>query len=595
MNLNTLSALKNISFGKPSQILVCESDGLSLRAAVISREGSRLVTHQHALSNLLDPGLALTEVINTIRANGWSGNQAVLLTPAAMSSLIELPINPKKPKPLAQMQALIRWEAEPLLMQQQNQWSIGYLMIKQGLMTAEQVNHIRGIQQANKPAGMGIGTQQRSNFQRFGELALEHGYVDKERLNGFVQCQSWLRSDEEEIECGWQPQGAVKDAPGIYNWLISCVYKSVINRWVDAFKTHGINLLQVFPLTGASNSLLKATNNEQLLIESGPGIVTTTGLSKGLVNQFQVHHSASLEAYDGCLEAYHAANTDSIEEAWLSCHSETDNQLYQNLGEVLTKPIHFLSGLDASTGVTPGILGAASHVTGIYTGTACVPVRVGGEKPPLIQRQEIQFAGVAAILLLVIMASEVTMHVQQTRLVEQKTVLDERARTLDEAVRRITAINEQIEARKNLLKQQQTSQQRMEARMAFFGEELPERNMLLQAVLGTLQNALNDHIVINSIDEMGKRLPMMAANQPVQSDFIELDNFNIDAWSLTESAAQEFIQALKDSASTWNLIVRDVQILERSGPLNLDGYAVALSLVKVKPRPLQISQSEQNQ
>ena len=119
--------------------------------------------------------------------------------------------------------------------------------------------------------------------------------------------------------------------------------------------------------------------------------------------------------------------------------------------------------------------------------------------------------------------------------------------------------------------------------------------MLLQAVLGTLQNALNDHIVINSIDEMGKRLPMMAANQPVQSDFIELDNFNIDAWSLSESAAQEFIQALKDSATTWNLIVKDVQILERSGPLGLDGYAVGLSLVKVKARTMQISQSEKYQ
>ncbi|CAN0600355.1 unnamed protein product, partial [Laminaria digitata] len=140
MNMNTLSALKNISFGRPSHILVCESDGLTLRAAVISREGNRLVTHQHAVSNLLDPGLALTEVVNSIRTNGWSGGQAVLLTPAAMSSLIELPINPKKPKPLPQMQALIRWEAEPLLLQQQNQWSIGYLMIKQGLMTPEQVN-----------------------------------------------------------------------------------------------------------------------------------------------------------------------------------------------------------------------------------------------------------------------------------------------------------------------------------------------------------------------------------------------------------------------------------------------------------------------
>lgn len=588
----SLSSLKNISFGRPSQVLVVESDGLMLRAAVINREGNKLVTHQHAMSSLLDPGLALAEVIQSIRADGWSGNQAVLLTPAAMSSLIELPINPKKPKPLAQMQALIRWEAEPLLMQQQNQWSIGYLMIKQGLMTTEQVNHIRSIQQANKPAGMGIGAQQRSNFQRFGELALEHGYVDKERLNGFVQCQSWLRSDEEDIECGWQPQAAVKDAPGIYNWLISCVYKSVINRWVDAFKSHGITLSKVFPLTGASNGLLKTNHQEQMLLEAGPGIVTTTALSKGHINQFQAHHSAALETYDACLEAYHAASTDSIEEIWLSSHGESDHSLYQSLVEVFNKPVHFLSGTDPATGVTPGMLGAASLVTGLSDETILVPVQVGGPKPPLIQRQEIQLAGVAAILLLVIVGAEITMHLQQTRLAEQKTVLDERAKTLDEAVKRITAINDQIEARKNLLKEQQTSQQRMEARMTFFGEELPERNMLLQAVLGTLQNALNDHIVINSIDEMGKRLPMVGANQPVQSDVIELDNFNIDAWSLSESAAQEFIQALKDAAATWNLIVRDVQILERSGPLSLDGYAVALSLVKVKPRPMQISQSE---
>ena len=594
MNLNTLSALKNISFGKPSQILVVESDGLSLRAAVISREGNRLVTHQHAVSNLLDPGLALTEVINNIRTNGWSGGQAVLLTPAAMSSLIELPINPKKPKPLPQMQALIRWEAEPLLLQQQNQWSIGYLMIKQGLMTPEQVNHIRGIQQANKPAGMGLGAQQRSNFQRFGELALENGYVDKDSLAGFIQCQNWLRSDEEDIECGWQPQAAVKDAPGIYNWLISCVYKSVINRWSESFKNHGIKLLQVFPLTGASGGLLKSGNNEQLLIESGPGIITTTGLLKGQINQFQTNHMASTKSYEACLEAYHAANTDSVEEIWLSCHSEKANQLYQELSDVLDKPVEFLSGIDASTGVTPGMLGAASQVTGLYSGSACVPISVGGAKPPLNQRQEVQFAGLAAVLLLTIVAAEVTMHVQETRIVEQKNVLDERAKTLDEAVKRITAINDQIDARKNLLKAQQASQQRMEARMTFFGEELPERNMLLQAVLGTLQNALNDHIVLNSIDEMGKRLPMMTANQPVQSDFIELDNFNIDAWSLSESAAQEFIQALKDSATTWNLIVKDVQILERSGPLGLDGYAVGLSLVKVKTRPMQISQSEKN-
>lgn len=595
MNLNTLAALKNIQLGKPKQILVCESDGLTLQAAVLSRESGRLVTHQHATSTVLEPEAALAEVINSVRSHGWTGKQAVLLTPAAMSSLIELPINPAKPKPLVQMQALVRWEAEPLLLQQQNQWSLGYLMVKHGLMTSEQVSEIRSAQQANKPAGMGIGTQQRSNLPRFGELAIEQGYVDKECLNDLIQCQSWLRSDEEDIECGWQPQGAVKDAPGIYNWLISCVYKSVITRWSEAFKAHGIKLLQVYPLTGASCGLLTNSKTEQLLLESGAGMVTIAGLHKGVINQFQVHYTVATKPYEACLEAYHAASKDSLENIWLSCETESASQLYQQLSEVLDKPVQFLSGIDPVTGVTPGMLGAASQVTGLYTGTACVPVRVGGPQPPLVQQQEVQFAGVAALILLLFIGSETVLYFQEARIVQQKTVLDDRAQALDEAVKRITAINDQIDARKNLLKTQQANQQRMEARITFFGEELPERNMLLQAVLGTLQNAVNDHIVINSIDEMGKRLPMRGTNQPVQNDLMELDNFNIDAWSLTESAAQEFIQALKDSATTWDLEVRDVQVIERSGVLSLDGYAVGLSLVKIVPRSLQVSQAEMKQ
>lgn len=592
--MTLLKRLKNISFGKPGQILVCETDGLVFRGAVIARDGGRLKLLHSCQSEQLDPALALADVINTLKNAGWTGNKAVLLSPAAISSLIELPINPKKPKPITQMQALIRWEAEPLLMQQQNQWTLGYLLVKQGAMTLEQVQHIRELQQ-QKPAGAGIGVQQRSSLQRFGDLAIEQGYLDKDRLAATLQCQSWLRAEDEEIECSWQPQAAVTEAPGIYHWLISGIYRSVLTRWTDAFKRHGITLMEVFPLASAATGLLtrqQESETETTLLEFlGSAVAISRFDAAGNLYQLQHFPPHHEDAYAACLEAYHGLSGETPEVLCLSSVAAQAETLAEQLEVATGRKVTLLPTAISSLDASPSMQGAAARVTGVFTGKGCLAVRVGGPQPPVWQRQEMQIAALVAGILLIIVAAETTLMLRESAITTQKQALDERAKTLDEAVRRITAINEQIEARKNLLKEQQANQQRMESRMAFFGEELPERNLLLQAILGMLQNALNDHIVINSIDEMGKRLPMMGSNEPVQNDVIELDHFNIDAWSLTEGAAQEFIQSLKDAATTWNLIVRDVQILERPGPLSLDGYTVVLSLVKIAPRPLQISEA----
>jgi hypothetical protein len=64
---------------------------------------------------------------------------------------------------------------------------------------------------------------------------------------------------------------------------------------------------------------------------------------------------------------------------------------------------------------------------------------------------------------------------------------------------------------------------------------------------------------------------------------IEADNFNIDAWALSEAAAQEFVQNMKLAVAPWSMEVRDIQVMEKPGPMNLDGYSVSLSLVRVIP------------
>jgi hypothetical protein len=214
-------------------------------------------------------------------------------------------------------------------------------------------------------------------------------------------------------------------------------------------------------------------------------------------------------------------------------------------------------------------------------------VRLGGPLPPTIQRPEVQAGALVAGLLFLIIVTEVVMSVQYGSIKSEKAEIDERAEVLDAAVARIDKQRSEIEKRKAELEQQKENQRRMLARLEFFGNELPDRAILVQAILGILQNNVNEQIVVNRIDEMGRRVgvqpPITPLNKP---GVIETDNFNIDAWALTESAAQEFVQNMKLAVAAWSMEVRDIQVIEKNGPMNLAGYSVSLSLVRV------ISQSE---
>lgn len=67
----------------------------------------------------------------------------------------------------------------------------------------------------------------------------------------------------------------------------------------------------------------------------------------------------------------------------------------------------------------------------------------------------------------------------------------------------------------------------------------------------------------------------------LQNKHIEVESFNVEAWSLTETAAQQFIQKLEKTAQTWNLNIVDSSVIGRLGPLDLDGFAVTLRIVKL--------------
>ena len=81
-----------LNFGKAKTLLVCETDGFLLRGAVLTRTGNELTVLHHAESQQADMADAVADVINTVKAAGWEGGDAVLLSPTVLSTLIELPV-----------------------------------------------------------------------------------------------------------------------------------------------------------------------------------------------------------------------------------------------------------------------------------------------------------------------------------------------------------------------------------------------------------------------------------------------------------------------------------------------------------------------
>lgn len=577
----------NLPLRQNRPLLICETDGFSLRAAVVAKAGHRLQLQQQARVDQVDMGEALADVLETLKAGGWpGGGRAILLSPAVLSALIELPVNPNKPRPMAQMLELIRWEVEPLLMQHLTRWSVGNLLVGRGHMTEEQAQAVMDLQQGRPNAAGGLALQDQFPLRRFGELAEELGYIKRSQLNACLTGQEWLRSDDERIECGWSGQGAVTDVPGSFNWLVSCIHQPLLQRWSNLFARNGLKLQAAYPLTGNSRILLEDKQSPTVLMEAHHGSAFATRLKEGQIESQRYYLKPGKTPLETCLETYHAMRIPPTEALWLAGWDVQTSKLADDLAEMLSVDVHELSLAGAEEGMTPGMAGAAYHVLGLADPHHCAGVREGGPLPPLPQRLEIRAAALAVLLLAVIAVAELSLMLRLDAANTEKQALDARWQVVDQSKRRIDAKIAQIKQRQQALDSLQNEYRRHQAILDFYGRAVPERVALIKHLLGGLQLAVNDEVVVTALDEPA-RSDLLPPNSPTlpavnTNPMKEVESFNLSAWAVSETAAQNFIQNLTAQVADVSLEIRDAQVSSGKGPLNLDGFSVVLRLVKLE-------------
>lgn len=585
MNLSNI-----LPFGKSTELLVCETDGFSLRGSVLSRAGNTLTATYHASAQTADMAEAVVELVGQLKASGWQGGKAVLLSPAVLSTLIELPVNPKKPRPTAQMMELVRWEAEPLLIQHTTRWSVGHLLVGQGYMTAEQAEAIMDLQQGKANQTGGLELAEKFSFRRFGDLAEELGYIRRSQLNACLAGQEWLKSDDDLIECGWSAQGEVADVPGMFNWLVTCVNQGLLQRWIDVFAKQGIVLEAMYPLIGCSASLIPDNKTNDVLIEAGNQMAFAMTINAGKITAQQWYGNNDKEPYEAVLESYHSLNPATHDPVWLASSVALPNSLLADVNDALEADVIALDMSPISENISAGMVGAARQFWKLSGTDRSAGVRLGGPLPPPLQRLEIRTVMLVATLLLLIAVSEVWLMMERSLVEKDKAVIDSRWQAIDASIKQMDAKITEINKLKKELAEREVAHVRMNALVAFYNQAIPERKSLIKGILGLMQSATPDDVIINSIDELGKRVPVRAAPVTPNSQKdkrVEVKNFNVEAWALSEISAQSFLQLMKEALEPWDMEIRDTVVQAGIGPLNLDGFTVGFRMVKlVEPESL---------
>lgn len=555
--------------GRASSILVCETDCFHLRGAVLTRNGNELQVSHTAKSESTDYRTAVKEVIASLREQGWKGRKAILLTPAVFSTLIELPISPKQPRTPLQMQELIRWELEPMLLQHATLWSVGRILQALGYMDEAQVAAVLERQQGKLRTGIADGHGSIYSFKRFCELAVDMGFIDQAKIEECLARQSWLRSENEEFSCGWVAQEMTDSlhdpeevaANGSSPWLVSGANIGVMRQWEAAFATHKVVLDEVYPLVGCA--LLQAdTRLNAIVLESIYGMASGIRLESGAITAIKTQQTRSIPELEACLENYHELTVPGIEMVYLATSDEPSYGLTQQLSEMIGREVEVLptSGSDVSA----GMLGVASTQLLKNHSRHVASVSVRGPKPPIFKRVEVRAIAATMLICMVIAILELSLYARKDLAQAEHTKVAEAKKELDAVVANAQARVDQVTKLQADIKAKEEELAKLIARFDFFALELPARNELVRTLLNELVNNVTEDVVINAVEE--------TPNQ----------GFRIAGWALSETAAQQFIQSFKNAMAPLEMDVTDPLVRSQSGRLGLLGYDLHFRLVSTR-------------
>lgn len=550
-------SLSNIFAG--SATLVFTHDHFVLRGALVRKKNKSIEIIAEAESKDINPEQALMEVLEGLKeVQKRLPKKATLATAAMISGVFELPVNPKKPKPPKQMQALARYELSEGLGDYNDQWTLGAVAVGRGYITAAQrldVVHKIAEQRAENEGG---------RPPRFGDIAIGEKYLTTQQHDDCLDVQEQLAEPDDDLICAWKPFTLqAEDETETHNWYCAGMGRFYRNQWARAFKTEGIKITGFTPMTGFGTGLLAKPlkdNESTLLLELLHNQVLCYRLKKDDLGRKGVSHLRLESRSEGELDEDMLADLclehidDSLGSVSVCIPFDDDADLIcQNLETRLDRPVKRLSHSTKFSGMQNALAGVAGGVLYSSQGDFLLQVPAFDPPPALYKNPAFLRFAIPALLFTTMGANEAytrfdtqKMEVELDGLksnTKQTTQLSAAAAAVAEAKRlkdKIRSGNSELSALKKEI-----------ARL----QKIYVRSSMPVEVLQVLGRTVRNNIMLEKFIE------------PRRS---KTPGFHLHAWAVDDISAQSFVDALDR-----NLVDIDHKVVRRQVFVERNRYGIS--------------------
>ncbi|OAM90563.1 hypothetical protein AW736_07160 [Termitidicoccus mucosus] len=559
-----LGRLDGFKLRVPGSLLVFETTGFCLYGIVARRGvGGSLACSAPAMSAAPDFAAAVGEVLEQLRAQTKRRlpGKAALITPSAAGELLLLPVDPKSPKPRAQMRELVRWEFEEVFVRQNDIWPLGALLQGRSHVTPEQRRELETAAASARDRG--------TLLNAYREL------VSREQLEECLAMQEPLTAMDDELAIGWSPQPGA-DEEGRFAWYCAGIGDGLRTQWVQAFKKHGVFCGWIYPQLGAGFPLVVAGRDGRLLVDirqeqfglfQGAGgrldSISIRSCPHGMAEPDAVAADAAKCIHPGTRVVYVSAPPEGLD--------PVIGALKQALGEAEIRPLPLpppdASGVGAAPGCPPTVSasleGVARHALRLCGPGLLARIEAQPPRPPLWKSRGFWPWAIIALVLVAMAGTELFLRVQAGRKEWALELMDiEYERQLqikNEAVKTQT----EIKHLEKVFAEKEHELMEKKRRMEVLNNVILRRQKLVPGLLEAISEAIPGEVMMDLLVENN-----------------DGSGFSLEGWALRDTEGQRFGNLLNEKLAPWNYKVGDIRLSRGKGRSGIEGFILKVRLVK---------------
>lgn len=581
---NVTQLLQNFKSGSNALPLIAVHNGYRLWLGLLTYEKHQPKLVGFAQSNAIDAAVAVEEAKQRLSQSidAKLPRHVVLVSSNAMPALLDLPVEPDKPRKAEEMDSMISWELESQVADNNDLCNLGAILCGRGIITAEQRQAIATELEVRRSAG--------NSLARFGEVALNMGFVDQNQLQESLQLQEKLVVTDAQLACGWQVQTLQREDDEEHQWLVAGMDVRMRKQWFNAFSASGLKLRDILSLTGsaAPRAAMLADLGNAVVVEASQDSIACYRLERSRFAAFQSHpRQQGRPLSDQCFGIVSEQIRSDTDKIFIidsarkigldGDQSEDENPASQaeQLGELLQREVNWLIDDDAlhDTGLSDVVLSAfygsvvALQKHTIFDDDAFVLLAHIPPKeppPPIWKNKQLYRYGIPAVLVLGLLGHGVYSVWLESNLQDRLDTLDIEYKKKLKLNKQISSISGDYKRKEEELTKLQQEVAESEKEFSRLNKTIIYRTRLIPRLVKTVSLSVTNSVMLDSVIEPKRD---------------SRNRFNVTAWAMDNPSASEFVDRLQQLVGRLNYRVADPDITTGIGRYGLNGYTINLWLI----------------